>query len=131
MAMAVAALVIAGTLVGCAAPRNSLGTSAGACFRVLPQAVAAVDQRGRLVGVREVKASTVAGRFPGAARLGDTSVCVFAFSRTTGSGTAPPPAPGGTQAPARYALVAVARRSQQILGTASVDQLPMRFRHLG
>ena len=48
-------LVLAALLTAaCAAPRNTLGTSASPCFRALPTAKAAVHNHGRFVGVRRV-----------------------------------------------------------------------------
>ena len=45
---------------GCAAPRNTLGTSASPCFRALPTAQAAVHHQGHFVGVRRMSRTRVA-----------------------------------------------------------------------
>jgi hypothetical protein len=47
-----AVVVLAGLLAGCTASRNALGTRDSACFRVLPEALAAVHDHGHLAGER-------------------------------------------------------------------------------
>jgi len=48
----VAIVTVTGLLGGCTAARNGLGTRDSACFRVYPEAVAAVHGHGRFAGER-------------------------------------------------------------------------------
>ena len=111
---------------GCAGPRNTLNTATSHCFRSLPLARTTVGQRGRLVGVRAVKAATLARRLPQVEHLGTQRLCVIAFRGPYAAGSVPlaePPGPGA------YAVVAVDERGATVLASAIVDDLPLRFRH--
>ncbi|HXY43267.1 MAG TPA: hypothetical protein VEH29_03695 [Acidimicrobiales bacterium] len=62
--LAVAAVLVAGTLGGsalggCAVARNELGTHTSLCFRVLPEAKAAVGKRAIFAGVVSTSGDTV------------------------------------------------------------------------
>ena len=48
----VAVMTVTGLLGGCTAARNGLGTHDSACFRVYPEAVAAVHRHGHFAGER-------------------------------------------------------------------------------
>ena len=76
---ALALLAVFAPLAACAGPRNTLNTATSQCFRALPLARASANDRGRLVGVRSVHATTLARRLPEAAPLGRQRLCVFAF----------------------------------------------------
>ncbi len=53
-------LVIAGGVAGCTSARNALGPSESSCFRAIPIARAAVNDRGHFAGVRYLDARDVA-----------------------------------------------------------------------
>lgn len=115
---------------GCAGGRISLGTAAGACFKALPPAKAAVSNKGSLVGVRLVSTDTLQARLkndPTLSTLADQQLCVFAFS-----GTYPPGSVSGAHntTSGRYAIVAVGAKHTVVVASFVVDTLPTRFRHL-
>jgi hypothetical protein len=115
-----------GLLAGCAGPRNALNTATSPCFRALPAARATVHDRGHLVGVRSVRATTLARRLPQAAPLDKQRLCVIAFRGPYGAGEiarADPPGPG------TYAIVAVDSDGAMVLASFVVSDLPLRFRH--
>jgi hypothetical protein len=110
---------------GCAAPRNTLGTSSSACFRALPTAKTAVHQKGRLVGVRRAHRSTVEQALPKADLGTGREYCVVGFSGPFKSTDVDRPA-GGTEG--RYAVVVVTGRGTTALQTFLLDRLPLRLR---
>ena len=123
----VVACLVAGTaLGGCAAPRQSLGTRSNVCFRSLPTARGAVQQQGRLVGVRLASRKHVLDAFPNATLPAGKDFCVVAFSddfhadkveRAAG-------APSG-----KYAVVIVTMRGTTVVQTFLVDRVPLHVRH--
>lgn len=119
-------VLVALVLGGCAGPRNSLGTGSTACFRALPPAEAAVHHRGRYLGVRQVKASTVAKKHPEFNQFGGTTLCVAAFQGTFGPGSVTSASPTRSGS---YALVLVDAKSAKLLGAFLADRLPLRFSH--
>ena len=110
----------------CAGPRNTLNTATSHCFRALPLAKATVNNRGHLVGVRSVVATTLAGRLPEADRLGRQRLCLIAFRGPYAAGEIPRAQPAG---PGPYAIVAVDSNGSTVLASFVVDELPLRFRH--
>jgi len=124
---AVAVVVACAALDGCAGPRNTLNTATSQCFRALPLARASANDRGRLVGVRSVHATTLARRLPEAAPLGRQRLCVFAFKGPYNNGEITRARPAG---PGTYAVIAVDRSGSTVLASFVVNDLPLRFRHL-
>ena len=130
------ASLLAVTLAGCAAARNSLGTTASPCFDALAIAGNAVHHRGTFAGVVQVsldKFNADAHRPPGfsMADRGVRDVCVVAYQgqfrpdqveRPFG----PTPA-GGV---GRYAIVVVSKPQNRLLGTVVRQTEPLRFRDL-
>jgi hypothetical protein len=116
-------------LAGCGGVRNTLGTSASACFRDLPEAKQAVG-KGQLVGVRRVSAARLRRRLPNNPELAQATVkdlCVLAFRDTYRPGDLP----GATNTTGgRYALVAVELGRPRIVTVVVLDTLPTRFSHL-
>jgi hypothetical protein len=125
--LAAAIAVSLGLAGACTTARNSLGTTAGPCFRSQATASAAVHNRGQLVGVRRIQAPRLAGRLPTATSLPPREVCVFAFKGTWQAKDVDKPSglPAG-----RYALVFVGARHGALVATFLDDKLPTRFRHL-
>jgi hypothetical protein len=124
-----AVVTLAAAASACSGGRISLGTSAGACFRALPAAEAAVH-KGRLVGVRRVSAATLRDRLPQdttLATLPDQDLCVLAFSGTYASGSV---TGASNTTPGHFAIVAVATNHPEVVAAFVVDKLPTRFQHL-
>jgi len=121
-----AAAAAVALLAACAGPRNTLNTATSHCFRALPLAKATVNNRGHLVGVRSVVATTLAGRLPEADRLGRQRLCLIAFRGPYAAGEIPRAQPAG---PGPYAIVAVDSNGSTVLASFVVDELPLRFRH--
>ena len=128
-------------LGGCVTPHNSLGSSAGPCFRAFDQARAVV-KHGTFVGVRDVRADT-AGRIGGITTttavdpdrrrglgtpLATHSVCLFAFRGPFKAGEVSHLRQGATTS-GRYAIVAVTLLHPRPLGARVTDTLPSRFGH--
>jgi hypothetical protein len=126
---------------GCVTPHNSLGSSAGPCFRAFDQARGVV-RHGTFVGVRDVRADT-AGRIGGITtttavdpdrrrRIGTPlathSVCLFAFRGPFKNGDVGLLRPGATTT-GRYAIVTVTLLHPRPLGARVTDTLPSRFSH--
>lgn len=118
-------LLLAG-LAGCAGQRNSLGTGSTGCFRSLPAAAAAVHHQGRYLGVRQVKASTVAKRHPEFSRFGSETLCVVAYQGTFGPGSVAGANPAKSGA---YAVVVLDAKTARVVASFIVDRLPLRFTH--
>jgi len=122
-----AACLIAGTaLAGCAAPRQTLGTSASACFRSLPTARAAVRQQGRLVGVRRISRVHLSRDFPQAALPNDKDFCVVAFSDSFRSDQVDKASGAST---GKNAVVIVNMRGNSLIQTWLTDRVPFRITH--
>lgn len=121
-----ACLALAAVLSGCASPRNALGTGSSICFKAIPPAVSAVSHKGTLVGVREVRASTLAQRRPEFTQFGSETLCLVAFK----DGFQPGDVPSSTvQEAGNYAVVAVDSRDSKVLAAWVSQDLPIRFRH--
>lgn len=122
----IAGLVMAGVLTAaCAAPRNTLGTSASACFRSLPTAKAAVHQQGKFIGVRRMSAHRLEQVFHRTPPPGK-EFCVVGFSGPFRAEQVDHPAGPN---PGRYAVVVVTLRGTTTRQTLLVDRLPTRLRH--
>ncbi|MBV8984903.1 MAG: hypothetical protein JOZ68_20610 [Acidimicrobiia bacterium] len=128
MRRVVAACVIAaGAFAACAAPRQTLGTRSSVCFRSLPTARAAVQQQGRLVGVRLASRKHVLHAFPHATLPSGRDFCVVAFSddfraeKVQHAASTPPTG--------KYAVVVVTMRGTTVIQTFLVDRLPLHVSH--
>ena len=121
-------LLVAGLAgcAGCAGQRNSLGTGSTGCFRSLPAAATAVHHEGRYLGVRQVKAMTVAKRHPEFARFGNQTLCIVAYQGSFGPGSVEGANPARS---GPYAVVVVDARTAKALAAFLVDRLPLRFTH--
>jgi hypothetical protein len=143
LALAVSIAVTAAGTGACGAGRNIIGTNTSTCFLALPTAKRAVQNRGKLAGVREIDIPKLTNA-PDDRRVKDLlalltvplprDVCLVAY---TGNYTlaqvqqpAGLPPPGGE---ARFAIVVVASPSSQLLGTFVVQREPLPFTraHLG
>jgi hypothetical protein len=121
-----ASLVAGAALAGCAAPRQTLGTRSSACFRSLPTARAAVQQQGRLDGVRRTSRAHVLGAFPSAALPAGKDFCVVAFSGDFRAEKVQHAAGAPT---GKYAVVVVTMRGTTVVQTFLVDKVPLQVRH--
>jgi hypothetical protein len=137
LALAVSLAVTAAGTGACGAGRNILGTNTSTCFLALPVAKRAVEDRGKLAGVRMIDIPKLTNA-PDDRRVRNLlalmtvplprDVCLVAY---TGSYTlaqvgqpAGVPPPGGE---ARYAIAVVTTPKSQLLGTFVVQRLPLDF----
>jgi len=132
LAALTAVLALAATVSGCTASRNSLGTHDSACFRVLPEALAAVHDHGHFAGERylpphELIVSLHDVVVPDA--LTDASrvaTCLVAFTgHFTTSNVEKPWAPTGNTG--RIAIVVVRQRDLTLLATVVLGRIPPRL----
>jgi hypothetical protein len=126
------AIALAGLLGGCAASRNSLGTHDNACFRVLPEALAAVHDQGHFSGERylppntlilDVNHSTVPKALEQASKV---ATCLVAFTghfkvSAVERGWAPRAQSG------RIAIVVVRQRDLALLATVVLVRIPPKL----
>jgi hypothetical protein len=126
------ALALSGLLAGCAASRNSLGTRDNACFRVLPEALAAVHDHGHFSGERYLPPRTLIldvshGTVPKAlAQAARVATCLVAFTghfKVSGveRGWAPKAQSG------RIAIVVVRQRDLVLLATVVLVRIPPKL----
>jgi len=129
-----AVLAVAGLLGGCAAPRNVLGTRDNACFRVLPEALAAVHDRGHLAGERYLPPRALIVEVhhvvvPKALENKNTrkiATCLVAFKgHYTVSDVERGWAPKGRAGP--IAIVVIRQRDLVLLATVVLDRIPPRL----
>jgi hypothetical protein len=124
----VAVLLASCGLASCGGARNTLGTSASACYRALPGAK--VSNKGNIVGVRKFPVSSLQKRVPNDPQLAKLppreSLCVFAF-RGKYQATDVPQAP--VRKEGSFALVALTLNRPHVVAAYILDQLPGRFRH--
>ncbi|MGO9964793.1 MAG: hypothetical protein ACLPUG_15390 [Acidimicrobiales bacterium] len=128
----VAVVTVTGLLAGCTAARNGLGNHDSACFRVYPEAVAAVHGRGRFAGERylppraliiELHDAIVPDNLQDASHV---ATCLVAFTgrfteADVDQGWAPF-APAG-----RIAIVVVRQRDLVLLATVVLSRVPPRL----
>jgi hypothetical protein len=118
------------SITACGGARNTLGTPSSVCFKALPGAKDAVNQKGRLVGVRKIQAISLQRRLPQNPQLAavpaSESLCVFAFHGKFQASDVPQASahPTGT-----YAVVALTVKNPSVVAAIILDQLPTRFRH--
>jgi hypothetical protein len=143
VALAVSVAVTAAGTGACGAGRNILGTNTSTCFLALPVAKQAVENRGKLAGVRLIDIPKLTNS-PDDRRVRDLlalltvpltrDVCVVAY---TGSFTLAhveqPTGPLPSGGAARYAIAVVTSPEPELLGTVVVERLPLTFtrQHLG
>ena len=127
-----ALVALAGLLGGCTAARNGLGTHDSACFRVLPEALAAVHDRGHLAGERylqpraliiDLRHIAVPDAIADASRV---ATCLVAFTghfraSSVKRGWAPMGQPG------RIAIVIVRQRDLVLLATVVLVRIPPKL----
>jgi hypothetical protein len=132
LALGTAAVVLSALLGGCAASRNSLGTHQSACFRVLPEALAAVHDHGHFSGeqylaprelILDVHNRNVPKSLSSAAKV---ATCLVAFTghfqvSLVKRGWAPQ-GPSG-----KYAIVVVRQRDLVLLATVVLRRIPRRL----
>jgi hypothetical protein len=129
---AAAVVVLAGLVGGCTASRNGLGTHDSACFRVYPEALAAVHGRGRFAGERYLPPHALIVQMhdvvvPDA--LADASrvaTCLVAFTgHFTASSVERGWAPSGGSG--RIAIVVVRQSNSVLLATVVLSHIPRRL----
>jgi len=128
----VAVVAVAGLLGGCTASRNGLSTHDSFCFRVLPEAEAAVHRHGRFAGERylapralivEIHGVVVPDALEDASRV---ATCLVAFTgRFTASSVERGWAPSGRAG--RIAIVVVQQRDLKLLATVVLGRIPPRL----
>ena len=130
-------VVLAGTLGGCTATRNGLGTHDSACFRVLPEALAAVHRHGHLAGERYLPPRALILNLPKTTvpdSLADASkvaTCLVAFTgHFKASSVERGWAPSGRAG--RIAIVIVRQHDLVLLATVVLVRIPHRlvFAHI-
>jgi len=128
----VAVVTVTGLLGGCTAARNGLGTHDSACFRVYPEAVAAVHGHGRFAGERYLPPRALIIELHGVVvpdALQDVSrvaTCLVAFTgRFTVSDVEQGWAPFATAG--RIAIVIVRQRDLVLLATVVLNRIPPRL----
>jgi hypothetical protein len=127
-----ALLALTGLLGGCTASRNALGTHDSACFRVLPEALAAVHDHGHFAGERylppkalivELHHVAIPDALTDAAKV---ATCLVAFTgRFTASEVKDGWAPSG--GPGRIAIVVVRQSDLVLVATVVLGRIPPRL----
>jgi hypothetical protein len=130
---AVALVSAAGLLAACTTPRNTLGTNSSVCFKAIPVAEDAVEDKGTLVGTRLVPAHSFHRRLHDMVDARAPTVktaCVVAFHghfrADQVKGLYGPAPPNGT---AEYAIVVVSVPQNHLIGTALLVRAPLPLRH--
>jgi hypothetical protein len=130
--LSVAVIVMAGLLAGCTAARNGLGTHDSACFRVYPEALAAVHGHGRFAGERYLPPRALIIGLHGVVvpdALQDVSrvaTCLVAFTgRFNVSDVKHGWAPFAAEGP--IAIVVVRQRDLVLLATVVLNRIPRRL----
>jgi len=130
------ASLLAVALSGCAAARDSLGTTASPCFDALAVAGNAVHHRGTFAGVVQVsldkfKADTHLPPGFSSTGRGVRDVCVVAYQgRFRSDQVERPIGPRPAGGVGRYAIVVVSKPQNRLLGTIVRQTEPLRFRDL-
>ncbi|MGA3353306.1 MAG: hypothetical protein ABSD85_09000 [Acidimicrobiales bacterium] len=132
LAALAAVLALAGLLSGCTASRNALGTHDSACFRVLPEALAAVHHHGHFEGERYLPPRALIldlhwVAVPKALEVPPrVATCLVAFTgHFTASGVERGWSPTGKKG--RYAIVIVRQRSLVLLATVVLVRIPPKL----
>lgn len=129
---AMAAATVAAVLAGCTASRNGLSTHDSVCFRVYPEAFAAVHREGHFAGERylapralivELHHVVVPEALQDAAKV---ATCLVAFTgRYTASNVERGWAPEG--GPGRIAIVVIRQRNLALVATVVLGRIPPRL----
>ena len=125
-------LALAGLVGGCTGTRNTLGTHDSACFRVLPEALAAVHGKGHLAGVRYLPAKALIVELHHVAvpealtEASRVATCLVAFkghfsTSEVRRGWSP------TGKAGRIAIVVVRQRDLALVATVVLDRVPPRL----
>ena len=132
LATLAAVLTLLATVSGCTSSRNGLGTHDSACFRVLPEALAAVHDHGHLAGERylpprELIVSLHNVVVPDALKdASKVATCLVAFrGHFTVSNVEKPWAPSGNTG--RIAIVVVRQRDSMLIATVVLGRIPPRL----
>jgi hypothetical protein len=122
----------AGAIGGCTASRNELGNHDNACFRVLPEALAAVHHRGDFAGERYLAPRALIVQLHNVVvpdALADASkvaTCLVAFTgRFSVSDVKRGWSPTGSSG--RIAIVVVRQRDLVLLATVVLGRIPPRL----
>ena len=125
-------VALAGLLSGCATPRNGLSTHNSLCFRVYPEAMAAVHDRGRFAGERYLPPRALIIELhhvvvPNALKhASKEATCLVAFTgHFTDSNVERGWAPSGGKG--RIAIVVVRQRDLVVLATVVLGRVPPRL----
>lgn len=132
-----APVLLAATLSACVSARNTLGTSSSPCFRAVPVASEAVNDRGTLAGIRLVSQKSLE-RYPRLALLLDRltgsasqNVCVVAFHGSySPSQVEKPLEPATALRTGKVAIVIVTTPQNRLVGTVILEREPLPLRHL-
>jgi hypothetical protein len=129
MATCAVIVALAGLLGGCASARNELVSHDSVCFRVYPEALAAVHHHGRFAGARylppralivEKHRVGVPDALSDAARV---ATCLVAFTgHFTASSVESGWAPSGT--PGQIAIVVIQQRNSALVATVVLSRMP-------
>jgi hypothetical protein len=132
-ALAAASLAV---LAGCTSPRNALGTPTSACYKVLPEARAAVHGQGRFSGVRYVTVADFARALdkmkvqltdvPLTSSHLTTAVCVVAYRGHFSAADVTDGTPAGARS-GRFALVVLRASDARVLATVVLAHAPLRL----
>ncbi len=129
MTTCAAVLALAGLLGGCSTARNALETHDSVCFRVYPEAVAAVHHHGRFSGTRYLppRALIVENHHTGVpdalADVARVATCLVAFTgHFTASDVELGWAPSGK--PGLFAIVVIEQRNSALVATVVLDRMP-------
>ncbi len=126
------AVVAAGTLAGCTAARNDLGTNDSGCYVTLPAAARAVHGAGHLAGVRLEAVKSLRSRAPRvyaiatAPGLEVRQVCLVAFHGRFRAGQVERPK---GRSFGRLAVVVLEYPDSRLLGTLLLVRAPVHFGH--
>jgi hypothetical protein len=117
----------------CISPRNTLGTNSSPCFRAIPVASEAVQDRGKLVGARLLGVRSLHRRLEAllVARAPTVkTVCVVAFhGRYRIDQVQRPFGPAPVNGTGIYAIVAVSVPQNRLIGTVVLSFTPLPLRH--
>ena len=132
VALSVALVLSAALVSGCTASRNGLSTHDSVCFRVYPEAYAAVYHHGRFAGTRylgpralvvELRHVVVPDAISDAFKM---ATCLVAFTGHFSVSTVEKGwAPGG--GPGRIAIVIIRQRDLSLVSTVVLGRIPPRL----
>jgi hypothetical protein len=123
---------------GCGGATNALSVSASVCFRALPVARHAVEDRGTLDGVRLIDVVKISKEVDRKLRRprpslgvaiqnsGEDQLCAFAFR---GGFLSSEVVGHLTNAKGEFALVLVGAKHLKLIASVVLSQLPQRFSH--